>query len=97
MIFALEHFQVYLLGAKVTVFTDHQALVSAYIPYLKSQTKGLLSRWYLRLAPFLPNLILKHKPGTANQAADALSRAPLSPERVMHIEVEAVGLMMRKI
>ena len=72
-VFTLEHFQVYLLGGKVTVFTDHQALVSAYIPYLKSQTKGLLARWYLRLAPFLSNLILKYKPGTTNQASDALS------------------------
>ena len=71
--------------------------MSAYIPYLKSQTKGLLARWYLRLAQFLPNLILKHKPGTANQAADALSRAPLSPERVMHIEMEAVGSLTRRI
>ena len=97
LVFALEHFQVYLLGGKVTVFTDHQALVSAYIPYLKSQTKGLLARWYLRLAPFLPNLILKHKLGTANQAADALSRAPLSPERMMHIEMEAVGSLTRRI
>ena len=35
LVFALEHFQVYLLGNKVTVFTDHHALVSAYIPYLK--------------------------------------------------------------
>ena len=40
--FALEHFQVYLLGNKVTVYSDHQALVSSFIPYLKSQTKGLL-------------------------------------------------------
>lgn len=48
LIFALEHFYVYLLGSKVTVYTDHQALVSAFIfiPYLKSQTKGILARWY---------------------------------------------------
>ena len=97
LVFALEHFQVYLLGGKVTVFTDHQALVSAYIPYLKSQTKGLLARWYLRLSPFLPNLILKYKPGTTNQAADALSRAPLSPGKVMHIEMEVVGSLTSKI
>ena len=97
LVFALEHFQVYLLGSKVTVFTDHQALVSAYIPYLKSQTKGLLARWYLRLSPFLPNLILKYKPGTTNQAADALSQAPLSPGKVMHIEMEVVGSLTSKI
>ena len=86
LVFALEHFQVYLLGNKVPVFTDHQALVSAYIPYLKSQTKGLLARWYLRLSPFLPNLTLEYKPGTANQAVDALSRSPLSKNQVLHIE-----------
>ena len=63
LVFALEYYQVYLLGSKVTVFTDHQALVSAYIPYLKSQSKGLSARWYIRVAPFLPNLTLEHKPG----------------------------------
>ena len=88
--FALEHFQVYLLGNKVTVFTDHQALVSAYIPYLKSQTKGLLARWYLRLSPFLPNLTLEHKPGTANQAADTLweSTVILESSATYTVEVE---------
>ena len=35
LVFALEYFQVYLLGGKVTVFTNHQALMSVYIPYLK--------------------------------------------------------------
>ena len=43
------------------------------VDYLKSQPKGILARWYLRLSPFLPNLILQHKPGSANKAADALS------------------------
>ena len=95
--FALEHFQVYLLGSKASVFTDHQALVSAYIPYLKSQSKGLLASWYLRLAPFLPNLRLEHKPGTANQAALTLSRLPQSQDRVLQIEVGMAGSMMSRI
>jgi len=30
LIFGVEHFKVYLLGNKVTIFTDHQALVSAF-------------------------------------------------------------------
>ena len=97
MIFALEHFQVYLLGSKVTVFTDHQALVSSFLPYLKSQTKGLLSRWYLRLAPYLPNICLKYKPGVINQAADALSRVPHVQDQVLHIELEVTGSTMKKI
>ena len=96
LIFALEHFQVYLLGSKVTVFTDHQALVSSFLPYLKSQTKGLLARWYLRLAPYLPNICLKYKPGPANQAADALSRAPHGGQ-VLHMELEAAGDAMKQI
>ena len=96
LVYALEHFQVYLLGNKVTVYTDHQALVSSFIPYLKSQTKGLLARWYLRLSPFLPNISLQHKPGTVNQAADALSRAPVG-KRMLHVEMEVVGSMMQRV
>ena len=75
LVYALEHFQVYLLGSKVTVYTDHQALVSSFIPYLKSHTKGILARWYLRLSQYLPNVTLEHKPGSVNKAADALSSA----------------------
>ena len=97
LIFGLEHFQVYLLGSRVTVFTDHQALVSSFLPYLKSQSKGLLARWYLRLAPYLPNLSLQYKPGAVNQAADALSCAPHGENLVLHIELEAAGNTMKMI
>ena len=45
--------------------------------HLKSQTRGLLARWYLKLSRFLPQLELKYKPGCQNTAADALSRAPV--------------------
>ena len=40
LVFALEHFEVYVLGNPVTVYTDHQS----YLPYLKSQAKGILAR-----------------------------------------------------
>jgi len=73
---AVEHFEVYLLGQPFTVYTDHQPLVSAFIIHLKSQTRGLLARWYLRLARFLPNMKIEYKPGATNVVADALSRAP---------------------
>ena len=105
LVFALEHFQVYLLGNRVTVYTDHQALVSSFIPYLKSQTKGLLARWYLRLSPYLPNITLEHKPGRVNRAADALSRAPLPgasrgltpTTEMLQIEVTEVEPLMARI
>ena len=81
LVYAVTHFKVYLLGNNFTVYTDHQALVSAFIPHMKSQVKGLLARWYLKLAPFLPKRKLEFKPGLANTVADALSRAPVpSPQ-----------------
>ena len=39
LIFAVEHFEVYLIGSTTTVYTDHQALVSSFLSYMKSQTK----------------------------------------------------------
>ena len=75
--FGVEYFEVYLLGHSVTVYTDHQALVSAFISQLKSQTKGLFAKWYLRLSRFLPLMKLEYKPGYTNVVADSLSRAPV--------------------
>ena len=43
VVFAVGHFEVYLLGNKVMVYIDHQALVSAFLTHLKSQTRGLLA------------------------------------------------------
>jgi len=63
---ALEHFKVYFLDNQVTVFTDHQAVVISYLPYLKSQTRGILAHWYLRLTRFLPAVRLEYKPGRTN-------------------------------
>ena len=77
LLFGMEHFEVYLLGHPVTVFTDHQALVSSFLTHLQGQTKGLLARWYIQLSRFLPYLTLQYKPGTANKVADSLSRAPV--------------------
>ena len=52
---------------------DRQALVSAFVSHLKSQTRELLARWYLKLTTFLPQFELKYKLGCQNTAADALS------------------------
>ena len=75
LVYAVEHFEVYLLGNETTVYTDHQALLS----HMKSQTKGVLARWW-RIARFLPTLRIEYKPGVTNNVADALSRAPVSDE-----------------
>ena len=49
LVFAVGDFEVYLPGNKVTVYTDHQAPISAFLMHLKSQTRGLLARWYLEV------------------------------------------------
>ena len=86
----------YLLGSKVTVYTDHQALVSSFIPYLKSQTKGILTQWYLRLSQYLLNVSLEHWPGRVSKAADALSQAPVSGVLQMQVVEEEEPIMNKK-
>ena len=66
IIFALNHFEVYLLGHKITIFTDHQALVIGYLSYMKGQSRGLLSRWYIKIVQFMPDLTFKYKTGKTN-------------------------------
>lgn len=36
LVYAVTHFEVYLLGNNFTPYTDHQALVSAFIPHMKT-------------------------------------------------------------
>jgi len=61
---------------KLTVLTDHKALIQLYLLQLKSQIKGTLACWYLRITQFLPTQKLGYKPGSTNLVVDALSRAP---------------------
>ena len=44
LVYAVTHFEVYLLGNSFTAYTDHQALASGFILHMKSQVKGLLAR-----------------------------------------------------
>ena len=69
IVFAIDKFRSYLVGAKVIVYTDH-----ATLKYLltKKDAKSRLIRWTLLLQEF--DLEIKVKKGIENSVADHLSR-----------------------
>lgn len=71
-IWAMEHFEKFLLGRRFTLRTDHQALKSLLITQTSRRTSAKFTRWIERLAPF--DYTVEYHPGSQNQVADALSR-----------------------
>ena len=70
VVFAVEHFRVYLLGRTFSLVTDHSAL-----QWLHSvEPKGRLARWIMILQEY--SFTIQHRPGIAHGNADGLSRLP---------------------
>ena len=69
VVYALDKFHAYLIGANIIIFTDHSAL-----KYLltKQNAKARLIRWVLLLHEF--NLQIRDKKGVENVVVDHLSR-----------------------
>ncbi|MCP3665724.1 MAG: hypothetical protein GY696_25055, partial [Gammaproteobacteria bacterium] len=74
VVYALQQFKVYVYGAKITLLTDHKALVD-----MLQKTHELASdrqeRWKQLIRNFDVTVIYRR--GTENRAADALSRNPV--------------------
>jgi hypothetical protein len=72
VVFAIDKFRSYLVGAKVTVFTNHATL--KYV-LTKKNAKPRLIQWILLLEEF--DIEIKDKLGVENSVADYLSRLHL--------------------
>lgn len=72
LLLALQHFEVYLGSSPlpVVVFSDHNPLV--FLSRMRNNNQRLM-RWSLLLQDF--NIEIRHKKGTDNVLADALSRS----------------------
>ena len=79
IVWAVEHFHMFLFGHHFTLVTDHKPLEIIY-GTTRSKPSACIERWVLRLQPYHFNVI--YKPGATNPA-DYLSRHPASP-RMSH-------------
>ncbi|KAJ8874333.1 hypothetical protein PR048_025179 [Dryococelus australis] len=71
VVWALQHFRNLLLGERIVLQTDHQALICLHTGKIFSSR---LTRWSLLIQEF--NLGFQHIKGSENVAADYLSRIP---------------------
>ena len=72
IVWAVEHFHLYLYGSHFTLITDHKPLEVIY-GSVSSKPSARIERWVLRLQPYTFSVV--YKPGKDNPA-DFLSRHP---------------------
>ena len=83
LVWACEHFMIYLLGIEFALVTDHKPLQYIYNS-ARSKTTPRIERWALRLLSF--DFRIVYKPGPQN-IADPLSRLSGNAERTKSVNV----------
>ena len=76
VVWACDHFNMYLLGSKFRLITDHTSLVHIY-SNARSKPTPRLERWSLRLQTY--DFQILYEPGASN-IADLMSRLPVSSD-----------------
>ena len=78
VIWACEHFHIYIYGKPVVIYTDHKPLVSLF-GNPRAKPPARIERWSLRLQPY--DAIIRYRAGFDNPA-DYLSRHPVGDRKV---------------
>ena len=75
LVWALDHFKIYLLGKQFSILTDHKAIIGALRDDKYTKTaQSRLTRWADKLLPF--DFTVEHLPGKDMGFVDYLSRHP---------------------
>ena len=77
IIWAVEHFHLFIYGSKFTLVTDHKPLEITY-GQRTAKTSARIERWVFRLQPYAFKIV--YKSGT-NNPADYLSRHPTNESK----------------
>jgi len=93
VVWAISHFQFYLYGQSVTVYTDHTA-VKAVLE--APNPTGKHARWWMKVhGQGIKEVRIVYRTGKSNIKADALSRSPhsLTPNEASETEVQVAAVM----
>ena len=77
IVWAVEHFQLFLFGSKFTLVTDHKLFEIIY-GQRTAKTSARIERWVLRLQPYAFKIVYK---SGVNNPADYLSCNPTNESK----------------